>query len=241
MNTKSIVIATPMYNGMAHANYIFSLLENVLDLKENGITPNWLFLPNDSLITRARNICVDQFLKYTQCTHLIFIDSDIGFPKGSIRKLIEADKDIICGAYPKKEIDWDNILANKEKISKENIDKYAACFVLNYIENESLEQIVEIKEAGTGFMLIKRRVFEELKNHVYQIRNANRGQDSIWYHEFFNTSMAADGTFLSEDWDFCEKWRKIGGKVFLMPDINLTHTGAYTYVGNLKDFGANLK
>jgi hypothetical protein len=98
---------------------------------------------------------------------------------------------------------------------------------------------VEIFNGGTGFMLIKREVFEKLKDHVPTYLNdvldlaGTIGQrDEI--HEFFATSIEP-GTqrLLSEDYHFCRIWREIGGKVYAAPWCNLAHIGTYAFEGKL--------
>ena len=78
-----------------------------------GIDVNYHFLFNESLITRARNYIADEFLRSNH-THLMFIDSDIGFAAKDVLSLAalqsdESDYDIICGPYPKKVISWEKI------------------------------------------------------------------------------------------------------------------------------------
>ena len=68
-----------------------------------GIPFSYNTLMNESLITRARNLLAHTFLQ-SNSTHLMFIDADIGFNANDIISMINVDKDIICGIYPKKEI-----------------------------------------------------------------------------------------------------------------------------------------
>ena len=70
-----------------------------------------LFLPNESLIARARNYCAHMFLQ-SDATHFMFIDADIEFDPLDVLSLMSlcdegTDKDIVCGVYPKKHIAWD--------------------------------------------------------------------------------------------------------------------------------------
>lgn len=247
-NDKSVLICTPMYGGQCFFGYVSSLISNVFDLRENSIGAYWLFLPNESLITRGRNYMVDYFLEKSSCTHLMFIDSDIVFPIGSLRRLVEADKDVICAAYPKKFIDWEVI----NKVAKDNmygempdLSKFGASYVINYLDNGSPPEpdekgVVEVAHAGTGFMMIKRHVFELLKPHTRKARAANFGRFDQWYYDFFQIDVDADGVLLSEDWFFCNKVRELGGKIHLIQDMKLDHIGTHIYEGDLRGAGANV-
>ena len=99
-----VFIATPMYGGMCTGFYTQSLLMMQQVFGQNNIHSAISFVFNESLIQRARNSLAHAFLK-TDCTHLLFIDADLRFDGAGVYKMIESDKDIICGIYPKKEIE----------------------------------------------------------------------------------------------------------------------------------------
>lgn len=247
-NSSSVMIATPMYNGQCYFGYVSSLMSNVIDLRVNNVGAYWMFIPNESLITRGRNYAVNHFLKYSKCTHLMFIDADIIFPEGSIRRLLHAQEDVICAPYPKKFIDWENInniVKNNKDKDLPDLSKFGASYVINYLDNNNppipnYKGVVEVAHAGTGFMLIRREVFEVLEPNMSKARAANFGRFNEWYTEYFKTDIGAEGVFLSEDWYFCEQYRKLGGKIHLIPDIKLDHIGMHIYTGDIEAAGANV-
>ena len=98
-----IFIATPMYGGMATGSYTSSLMQTPITLSQNGIGLYYAHMMNESLVTRARNALTYDFLN-SPATHLMWIDADIGFNPMDIVSMVQANKDIICGLYPKKEI-----------------------------------------------------------------------------------------------------------------------------------------
>src|SRR3954466_10006635 len=103
-----LFVATPMYGGACMGPYMKSCLDlNTLCLKY-GVTVQFFFLFNESLITRARNYLVDEFLR-SDATHLMFIDSDIDFNPMDVIALLALDKPINGGPYPKKTIAWEKI------------------------------------------------------------------------------------------------------------------------------------
>lgn len=240
-----LFVATPMYGGLAHAKYVESIMIFMNVAREKGVSTTFAFMGNESLITRARNALAMGFMK-SPCTHLFFIDSDIGFNAFDALKMLDADKDIIAGVYPKKDINWPAVSqAAKNGVDPMSLPEYTGDFVIN-VETKSNDPIkmptnepFEVRHAGTGLMLIKRRVFEVLKNHVPSYVNnmttQNKGlvhEDEI--HEYFATSIDPKfNVLLSEDYHFCDLWRKNGGKVFIAPWANLTHTGSYEFRGHL--------
>lgn len=246
-NLTSVLIGTPMYGGMCTYAYTSSLINSIMDLRKNDIGAYWYFVANESLITRGRNYLVDYFLTQTNCTHLMFIDADITYPETSIRRLIEADKEIICAPYPKKFIDWENIakVAASKSEPIPNIHEYGASYVINYIDSSNIplpdkNGVIEILHGGTGFMCIKREVFLKMKPQLKKARAANFGRFDNWYTEYFMTEIDEDGVFQSEDWYFCNRWRNLGGKIHLIPNIKLDHMGSHIYSGNILKAGANI-
>ena len=103
-----IFIATPCYGGACNALYMTSLLNLQAVFGKAGHEAMVSVLVNESLITRGRNALVNQFMK-TDADYLFFIDSDIQFFGDQVLPMLAADKDIICGIYPKKEINWHEV------------------------------------------------------------------------------------------------------------------------------------
>jgi len=245
----SLMIATPMYGGMCTGHYVQGLLQTVAKMRELGVPVFWAQMMNESLITRARNEMARIFLAGSH-DYLMFIDADIGFDGEAVAQLMLADKDIVCGIYPKKEVNWDSV-KRAAREGKNDLQDHGGAFVFNMVGEahaETDEQgLIEVRHGGTGFMLIKRGVFEALMPHVptYRIssfRNAETGEFVMpLTHEFFATSIDESGALLSEDYHFCELWRKHGGQVFANPFIKLEHVGTYVYNGDILKSGGNLK
>jgi len=243
----SLMIATPMYGGMCAGHYVNGLLTTMNKMRSVGVPVYWAQMMNESLITRARNELVRQFMD-TDCDYLMFIDADISFTGQDVAFLLAADRDIACGIYPKKEVDWGNV-ERAAKDGKSELESYAGSFVFNMegAKQESDEDgMVEVRHGGTGFMLIKRRVFEDLAPYVPTYRTSTMKDEDGEYikpliHEFFATSIDDTGALLSEDYHFCELWRKHGGEIYANPFLKLEHVGTYVYGGDILKSGGNLK
>ena len=243
MNEK-IFIATPMYGGMCVGGYTVGLLNCVQEFMRNGIQMYYAHMMNESLITRARNTLAHDFLD-TDATHLMFIDADISFNPADIVRMVNADKDIICGLYPKKEINWKTVAkAVNDGVDYTELPNYTGSFVVNLVGDVTqatgdVNEPMEIDNGGTGFMLIKRNVFETLKptvptytNDMILIVDKNPVKKII--HEFFATSIdEVSNRLLSEDYHFCKIARQAGFKVYAAPWANLTHSGTYNFSGTL--------
>jgi hypothetical protein len=232
-----------MYGGQCTGFYAQSLIQLNNLLKNSGNDCIMSFMFNESLITRARNALTYNFLK-TDCTHLMFIDADIRFNAADIPPMVEANKDIICGIYPKKEINWQSVKDAVDRgVPVDQLKHHTGSFVVNLVEYSPtvtvpINQPVEIWNGGTGFMLIKREVFDQLADkvpsYINDVTDLSGSIKNDEIKEYFATSIE-EGTrrLLSEDYHFCNIWRKAGGKVWAAPWAQLSHIGTYAFDGQL--------
>ena len=239
-----LFVATPMYGGMCVGGYTMGILNCVQAFMPRGIQMYYSYMMNESLITRARNGLAYDFLQ-TDATHLMFIDADISFNPEDIVRMIDADKDIICGLYPKKEINWQLISdAVKRGVDYKDLPAYTGSFVVNLVGGATettgnINEPMEIDNGGTGFMLIKRGVFEALKDKVPTYTNdmiliIDKNPQKKIIHEYFATSIdETSNRLLSEDYHFCKLARQNGFKVYAAPWAQLTHSGTYMFSGQL--------
>jgi len=219
--TNSFVgICTPCYGGAVHEKHYVSVVSFVIASMKNNMNFTLETMANESLVTRARNNLVAKCMSNKQITHILFIDADVGFDVESIYKLIAHDKDIVGGIYPKKTFEPD--------------------YVFNPSPNAKREgNLVEVDDIGTGFMLIKRSVIETMMSKYPDLKyksdiNYSPEAEPFMY-ALFDTSISKEtGTYLSEDYTFCERWRNLGGKIYADTSIELTHTGYYPFKGDHK-------
>jgi len=252
LRKNKLFVATPMYGGMNHGLYMKSCLDLQTVMIKYGIDVKFSFLFNESLITRARNYLVDEFLR-TDYTHLMFIDSDIHFDPNDIVALMALDKDVIGGPYPKKSINWGNIADTARRnpdLNPRELENLVGEYVFNVVKGTEQFQVSEplqVMEIGTGHMMIKRHVFDKMAEAFPQIRYKpdHVGQEhfdgSRYIHAYFDTvidtvdSYTGGGSdrYLSEDYMFCQMWRKLGGQVWLCPWMRTQHIGTYAFTGNM--------
>jgi hypothetical protein len=163
--------------------------------------------------------------------------------------LLALDRDIIGGPYPKKSINWANIVnavkrnVDNEKFNPGDLDGVTGDFVFNPVpgtKSFKITEPVEVMEIGTGFMMVKREVFEKFAEefpHLHykpdHIGQANF-DGSRYIHAFFDTVIDPKShRYLSEDYMFCQYSREIGFKVWLCPWMKTTHVGTYGFQGDL--------
>lgn len=232
-----------MYGGQCFGYFMQSCLKLQQLCSSSGINVSFSQLFNESLIQRGRNLLTNHFLK-SEATHLMFIDADILFRPEDIFPMLEADKDIICGIYPKKEINWQTVRkAMDAGVPDAELKFYTGAFVVNLKDYKPevtvpINEPVEIWNGGTGFMLIKREVLEAMAvllptylNNVLDLQNPSNGENIV---EFFATMIEPEtNLLLSEDYYFCRKAREAGFSVWAAPWAELSHIGTYAFEGKL--------
>lgn len=234
-----IKVATPMYGGSCKADYVVSLLSLVSEIdKQGNHSIDYSFLYNESLITRARNSLVDTFLA-SDADYLLFIDADQGFNTEDTIKMIESGVDILGAIVPMKTINWEGAI-EAHKAGKKALELYTGLYNINLDPNMpdfSLLEPLEVKQVGTGMMLISRKVFEELAPYCKRYARVDPKSLAMDFSaepiiEYFTTSIDKDGVLLSEDYNFCDMWKSLGHKVYAAPWVTVSHSGEYSFRGN---------
>jgi len=248
---KSLMLATPVYNLTASTTYQNSILELASLCRAYGVMFSYASL-HDSLVTRARNRLVDIFLSQPQYDYHMWVDSDIQFSPPDVLQLMmrmDADHEFICGAYPKKQINWHRVrdaVRKNPDIEPSQLELCSSDFVMNLVSKPdgqkmsfiNIGELAEITDAGTGFMLLHRNVYNKLiasgtiADYTPMADEPSFGGPTIY--NFFHVDVDQDtNNYLSEDYWFSRQWKKIGGKVWLAPWVNLVHYGQYAYKGTL--------
>jgi len=237
--SKSIFIATPMYGGNCSGIFAESLALAFKGLIDLGYDVKYCPLYNESLITRARNILSEVFIR-EKADYMLFIDADQSFDYNDVHKMILEDKNILGAVVPMKQINW-KMVKEAAQIGLSNIEQYSGAFNFNNKKDDILPDFskpFEVEHIGTGMMLIKREVFVKLESSFLKYKH-NSGElydikhnDSIT--EFFTTSIDEEGYLLSEDFHFCKTANENGYKIHAVAYPKVAHAGTYFFKGSLK-------
>jgi hypothetical protein len=233
----------PCYDRALTEPFFMSFVKTVMYFKEIGCKFAVSTI-TDSLINRARNNLVAKFMANPQFTHLIFLDVDLQFKPEDIVKMLWHDKEVMTGAYPIKDINWDKVSKLVgEGIPKDELAKKSTRFVVNPVKfgNNTIETdngAIAVHDAGTGFMCIKRSVFEKMIEAYPELKfnddtGSLKGAELDYTYAFFNSYVDDDSRFVSEDYGFCRYWQKLGGKVWVDPAIEIGHLGRMMYEGSM--------
>lgn len=213
-----------------------SIYEAARTLAQNGIRTQIRYLPGESLVTRARNRLVAEFMADTNFTHLQFVDCDLAFDADAILKMVTHDVDLVGGAYPKKG------------------DPAKPDFVVNFIPGsadrlEVRKGLIKVVEVPTGFMCIKRTALQRLMDAhpEWHCRMSSKitAEQLPYSYALFDCGIRSyepggEKWYLSEDWEFCRRMADIGIDIWLDPSIEFTHIGTYGFKGRLLDYATPL-
>ena len=252
LKEASIFLGVPMYGGQCSGMFCKSTNDLATMCAKYGIRIVFYYLFNESLVQRARNYVADEFMR-SDCTHLMFIDSDIGFNPKDVLSLLGIhmtypdEYDVLAAPYPKKGIAWEKVKkavkAGKANENPFDLMHYAADYVFNPVigtKSFRIDEMVEVSEAGTGFMLIPRSVLERYKTSY---PNLSYKPDHLRSEKFDGeTEVMAyfdceidpkTRRYLSEDYFFCRNVRNAGMKVHMAPWMQLQHVGTYIFRGSM--------
>ena len=256
LQKKRLMVCSPMFGGMCAGLYTRSMTDLTGLCVKYGIEMKYYCLFNESLITRARNYCVDEFMR-SDSTHMLFLDADIGFNANDVIAMLamqsdESPYDVLAAPYPKKCISWEKIKMAVDKgladNDPNNLEKYVGDYVFNPANGSTeirISEPAEVMEVGTGFMMFKKSTFDLYRKHYpeYMYKpdhvRTEHFDGSREIMAYFDCVIDPESRrYLSEDYFFCQNLRKIGGKVWLCPWMSTQHVGSYIFGGSLADLAS---
>jgi len=245
----NVYVATPSYGAVVTTDYVLGLLDLYDASSKHGFGLRTHFNSFDSLVTRARNTMVAEFLADSRFTHLMWIDGDIGFKGADVVRLLRANRPVVAGVYPLKSEGWprsglpEALAAGTTKADFEaRFATYPAVAESGKLSPDA-DGFLDVLYAPTGFMLIKREVFRALIAHFPELQCRtwlkDREDDDAavlgsLHYAFFDTMIDPQTrTYLSEDYAFCRRIASIGITPAVDTRSNFSHQGVAVFRGDL--------
>jgi hypothetical protein len=236
-----------------------ALIKTIETFRMFGFPLQVEFCKNDSLVSRARNNLIAKAMTDPETTHMMFIDSDITWDPMDIFKLILSEKPLVGGIYPMKHYFWDKLVpkpGNKKTPVEAMIDrKNENAYLSNIISDQDMVQynllkynmnylsthlsivnnLAEVRHLATGFMLIQRPLLESMMAEFPATKYVDdvsflQDEENKYAYALFDCGVE-EGHYFSEDWYFCHRWTKMGGKIYADVSISLIHSGVEDYKG----------
>lgn len=246
MNRPLILVATPCFGGVVSQNYMLSVIRLMSYAKSAEFDVALMMLGSDALISRARSTLVAAFLDNPAATHLLFVDADISFESQQVERMLRLDKDFTGALYPLKSMDWDQVPQRCVERG-ENLRQAALSYVGTFCPDAERKQAGDFVTglyAGGGFQLMRRGALEKMIaaypetrfSRVHDLPMSGSRRDVVRSSNLFALFDCIidpeSGAYLSEDYSFCLRWRRIGGEIWLDAASKLNHCGPYEFVGD---------
>lgn len=210
--SKHIFVATPAFNNKVNTQFTLSLIALNLLLKENGVSITNALNPSGSLLVAERNRIVEDFYR-SEATHLLCVDSDLGFPAEAVLAMLNANKEFVAGVYPARSGDGASEYLIRPKLTDNSI-----------VIQEG--HLLAAEYIPAGFMLLSRSAVQKMREKFpelyYQPKMEERKNQHAYL--FFNTEVW-EGEFWGEDYVFCRRAREAGIDIWVDPLIQFDHDG----------------
>lgn len=207
---QKVMLATPTYDKLGPA-YTEALFHSAAALSRAGIAAELCILAGDCHVDDARNFLVRNFLE-SDCTDLVFLDADIAWPEKHLVELCQFDRDVVAGLYPLK-----------------SRNEAFPVRLLPGVQQTEANGLLEVESVPTGFLKINRGVLEKLAAVAPKY---NRPDDPRGPVPLIFERTLEDQTRWGGDYTFCRKWRAMGGKIYIAPEMVLDHYGEMLFSGS---------
>lgn len=213
-----VFLAAPSYTGQIHIETMRSIFAGMLALMKRGDQVTLWDESGNAMIAHCRDLILARFLA-SDATHLVFIDSDVVFSAESLLQLIDHPVDFLAGIYPQR----------RDPIN------YCVLWDTSKPELHAQDGLLEVHGVPAGFLRLTRACVERMwaayPEKQFDDKNAPQGYATALFDNIHEGRM-----YFGEDFSFCKRWRDIGGKVWVDPEIRMGHIGYKTFDGHLGDY-----
>ncbi|MCK9369110.1 hypothetical protein M0R04_04080 [Candidatus Dojkabacteria bacterium] len=208
----NVMIVTPAQDGKVNVQYCLSFAHTINMLQSNSITVTPLVVPSSSLLVSERNRLIEAFWQ-SNCTHVLCIDADLGWPPQAILAMLEQEKDFIAGVYPAR--------------GKQNAFTFRPS--LNHDGSLITEKhLLKMEYIPAGFLLLSRECIKKMREAYpelyYNPKDSRVEESGGAAFCLFNTEVWED-EFWGEDYVFCRRAREAGIEIWVDPLIQFDHAG----------------
>jgi len=219
MAKRHVMIGIPAYSGTIHIPTMRCLLADTLDLARAGFAVTLNDDCGSTYLNDARADMVAEFLA-SEATDLFFVDWDVTWPMGAMRRVLSYPVDVVGGIYPMR---TDPVSFTVRTLTE------------NGYPVDEKTGLIEVMGLHTGFLRITRAAAEKMtKHYADELTTARRGAEIVDLFEPYRISGTRRK--LGDDYSFCQRWMDIGGKCWLDAGFDMGHIGLKTWVGRFGEF-----
>lgn len=210
-----VILATPTIKRPFDA-YLEAVERSVPALEAAGIEHSIVFRVGDVYISHSRAFMLQQAMK-AGADAVVFLDHDLSWEPGDLVRLILHPGEVVAGDYRFKKDDEEYM----GKVCTDG-DGYPAVRPDGTLKAHAIP---------AGFLKVTKGAVERFRQAYPELVF---GGDFV---DLFNHGAYA-GMWWGEDFAFSRRWRELGGEIYLIPDLNLTHhlPDGRNFPGNLHEF-----
>ena len=239
-----LLVGTPVGGGVVSQDYLHGLVRLQSHLARLGWGMEYV-TKADGLVTRSRNIFASTVVRDDSYTHLLMLDADVVIPPEGIERLVRSGHDVCGCVVPFRNVNWERVsrLAKAAPdADPEDFRHIAAEFAFRLVPgSRPVDGFMPVTAIGSAAMLISRKALvqiaaSDLVQEAMLGLNAPDGATGGW--TFFETYVDEWGVYLSEDYAFCDRWRRLGGTTYADLETATEHIGPVRIQG---DFAASVR
>ena len=206
---QRVFLAVAAYQGLAAA-FATALFESIYALGD--VEAELHVFAENCHVDDARNRLVAEFLA-SDCTDLVFLDSDVHWRPEDLIRLLRFDRDIVAGIYPLK-----------------HSEEAYPVLCLPGPRQSGEDGAVEVAGVPTGFMRICRPVLEALDRGARHFKDKSGAVMPLLFERVLDEERRGG------DIQFCYLARAAGFRVYVDPEMRLNHFGMHRWSGSLGSF-----
>lgn len=237
-----ILIASPSYDGSVRVEYMMSILALSDHFRRKNIEHDVL-VRSSTLLHVLRSVMASKALLEDGYTHLLFVDTDMGFTVSAVERMLRAEKPVIGCAYPYRTIPLhedppEGIKPLRRAIS--SMVPYAVTFDSGAGNVQVVNGICEVASVGTGLMLISREALQTMRERAAVESYAVGFPYNQWFkgpqYVGFFEHIKLNGAYVGEDYSFCHRWRhECKEPLYALVDEEVQHVGPLPVLGRYTD------
>ena len=205
-----IGLCTPCYSEQVHYDYMLSVMAVDRMAARLGHDLKTYLAAGTAILPRVRNRLIAQAMS-DKCDWIVCIDDDIGFNADDFFKLFKHGVDIVAAAPAKRHHRWDEQPAA--------VTKFPAGKIMGM--RTPVGRIWRMDAVATGFMAIRSTVIDRMESATKPyVTEGTQVRDWFWLEM---VEMDGQVTDEGEDYNFCRKFKSIGGECWVDPDIRVRH------------------
>ena len=224
-------IASPCYRLSFSSVFAVSLMNLLSAWRDTGIKYSFDFVDTPD-IELSRNFLLTRFYyELEDCSHILFIDNDMGFSPSLINRMIELNESVVGVFAPRRHVDLKKFHAEAGQPYAKAIARSVQFLALPVKEPQNKPGFIQVEHCGAGILLISRDCVTRMIECCPELVDGNVGKYPPVAHQFENfltffKKIQTDTAGRSEDYAFCHRWiHHCGGRIYANVDSRVTHRG----------------